>query len=306
MEQYGIDGVFVQRFVNGLRNPESQEHCNQVLANCREGANTHGRAYAVMYDLSGLDEGRIHEVMDDWRMLRRKMAITEDPAYLHHHGKPVVSVWGVGFSDRRRYTLDECKQLVEFLKQDGCTVMLGVPAHWRNLNMDAMSDPKLLEVIAMADIVSPWTVGRYKNLEEAEDYADNLLKPDQAWCRQRKIDFLPVVFPGFSWHNMYTYGKSNQIPRQRGNFLWKQFTDAKEAGASMVYVAMFDEVDEGTAIFKCANNVPVGTESKFITLEGLPSDYYLKLVGSGTKLLRGELSAEAQNKMTESMSGSVH
>jgi hypothetical protein len=69
----------------------------------------------------------------------------------------------------------------------------------------------------------------------------------------------------------------------------------------MIYVAMFDEVDEGTAIFKCANEVPVGTASKFLNFEGLPSDYYLKLVGTGTKLLRGELSAEAQNKVTQSM-----
>ena len=57
----------------------------------------------------------------------------------------------------------------------------------------------------------------------------------------------------------------------------------------MVYVAMFDEVDEGTAIFKCANDVPTGTKSQFQTMDGLPSDFYLKLVGQGGKLLRGEI-----------------
>jgi hypothetical protein len=57
----------------------------------------------------------------------------------------------------------------------------------------------------------------------------------------------------------------------------------------MLYVAMFDEVDEGTAIFKCSNDVPVGQESQFATFEGLPSDFYLRLVGAGTKLLRGEI-----------------
>lgn len=41
-----------------------------------------------------------------------------------------------------------------------------------------------------------------------------------------------------------------------------------------------DEVDEGTAIFKCTNDVPVG-KSTFATFEGLPSDFSLKLVGSG-------------------------
>lgn len=60
----------------------------------------------------------------------------------------------------------------------------------------------------------------------------------------------------------------------------------------MIYVAMFDEVDEGTAIFKCINDVPIGQKSKFVTFEGLPSDFYLKMVGAGTKLIRGETSLE--------------
>ena len=50
-------------------------------------------------------------------------------------------------------------------------------------------------------------------------------------------------------------------------------------GCNMLYVAMFDEVDEGTAIFKCTNDPPQGDGAKFIGYEGLPSDFYLKLVG---------------------------
>jgi hypothetical protein len=55
----------------------------------------------------------------------------------------------------------------------------------------------------------------------------------------------------------------------------------------MIYVAMFDEVDEGTAIFKCTNQPPVGS-SPFVRYEGLPSDHYLWLAGEGARLLRGE------------------
>jgi hypothetical protein len=49
---------------------------------------------------------------------------------------------------------------------------------------------------------------------------------------------------------------------------------------------MFDEVDEGTAIYKVANATPVG--KYFVTYEGLPSDWYLTLTGAATRMIRGE------------------
>ena len=57
----------------------------------------------------------------------------------------------------------------------------------------------------------------------------------------------------------------------------------------MLYIAMFDEVDEGTAIFKCTNNPPTDGGSKFVTFNGLPSDFYLRLAGQAGKLLRDEI-----------------
>ena len=288
MRDYGIDGVFVQRFITDLRDPRALQHNNTVLAHCREGANRAGRAYAVMYDLSGLGAGRIGEVMDDWRALRERMKIGGDPAYLRHRDHPVVAVWGVGFSDKRAYTLAECRQLVEFLKADGCTVMLGVPAYWRELKADAATDPALHDLFKLADIISPWTVGRFGDLPGVQRYAEKTLVPDLAWCREQRLDFLPVVFPGFSWHNM-TGKPLDQIPRRKGEFLWAQFAAAKRAGAQMLYVAMFDEVDEGTAIFKCTSAVPPPGDSAFLTYENLPADHYLRLTGAGAKMLRGEL-----------------
>ena len=124
--------------------PSNLNHCNSVLMHCREGANRNGRTYAVMYDLSGLQAGQMGHVMDDWKSLVDQMHIGRDErdrAYLHEGGKPVVAVWGVGFNDGRRYTLDECEELVRFLKHDtqygGCTVMLGVPTGWRTLDRDS-------------------------------------------------------------------------------------------------------------------------------------------------------------------------
>ncbi len=103
---------------------------------------------------------------------------------------------------------------------------------------------------------------------------------------------MPVVFPGFSWHNVNPKAPLNQIPRLKGEFLWSQFVAAKTAGAQMIYVAMFDEVDEATAIFKCSNAIPVGTTS-FIDYEGLPTDHYLWLTGQGASMLRGQIPAQS-------------
>ena len=97
-----------------------------------------------------------------------------------------------------------------------------------------------------------------------------------------------MVFPGFSWHNLKG-DKLDAIPRLKGKFLWSQLVAAKRSGCDMIYVAMFDEVDEATAIFKCTNQPPVGEGVSFLTYEGLPTDFYLRLTGLGGKLLRGEI-----------------
>ena len=55
---------------------------------------------------------------------------------------------------------------------------------------------------------------------------------------------------------------------------------------------MFDEVDEGTAIFKVRSAPP--TQAHFVGYEGLPSDWYLRLVGEGARLLRAKLPVPAQ------------
>jgi hypothetical protein len=297
MRDYGVDGALVQRFAVTLRDPSGLRHMNTVLGHCREGANRSGRGYAVMYDLTGLGAGRMGEVIVDWRALRRRMKVADDQTYLRHRGRPVVAVWGVGFNDGRAYTLAECRRLVDFLKDDpeagGCSVVLGVPAHWREGGGDAVRDPALRKVVAAADIVSPWTVGRYRSPQGAAEYAERVLKPDLDWCREQGKECLPVVFPGFSWHNLKRTPPVGEIPRRKGAFLWSQFAAARRTGAGMVYVAMFDEVDEGTAVFKCTNAVPAEGPDRFATFDGLPSDYYLRLTGAGGRLIRGELPGDA-------------
>lgn len=54
----------------------------------------------------------------------------------------------------------------------------------------------------------------------------------------------------------------------------------------MIYVAMFDEVNEGTAIFKVSDNPPVSDVAKFADIEGVPSDWYLWLTGEAGQMLK--------------------
>ena len=290
MREYGIDGVFLQRFANGLKGKKTLNHKDVVFESVRHSAKQTGRAFALMYDLSGLRAGTVDWVREDWLSLQKSKEVTSDESYLHHNGKPLVAIWGVGFNDDRKYSVAECLELVKFFTRNDCAVMLGVPTGWRTQDRDAVDDPMLIEIIKLADVISPWTVGRYRTPEEATTHGQKVWEPDRLWCDENKIDFLPVVFPGFSWHNLKG-AKLDAIRRRKGKFLWSQFVAAKQSGCDMIYVAMFDEVDEATAIFKCTNDPPVGEGVSFLTYEGLPSDFYLRLTGLGGQLLRDEIEA---------------
>jgi glycoprotein endo-alpha-1,2-mannosidase len=118
--------------------------------------------------------------------------------------------------------------------------------------------------------------------------ARNILWKMRPGAKREGKSYAPTVFPGFSWHNMKGDG-SDKIPRNKGEFFWKQIAGAIESGAEMLYVAMFDEIDEGTAIMKCAHTVPVG-KSMFVPYEReVPSDHYLWLAGMAARMLRGEI-----------------
>jgi len=290
MKDYGIDGVFLQRFAISTQDHKLRGSLDKVLANCRKSAQENGRVWALTYDLSGLKPDQTNLIIEDWKRLRKEQKVAiSDSSYLTHGDKPLITLWGLGFSDRP-FIYEEWKKLIGFFKNDGCSVMVGVPSYWRSLKRDSVNDPRLHDLLKQVDVISPWTVGRYGTPAQAAKFIEKTTTADLAWCKKHKIDYLPVAFPGFSWQNLQkTRGKKaelNAIPRQGGHFLWSQCWNYKQAGAKSLFVAMFDELDEGTAIFKCSNNPPVG-ESQFITEKNIPNDHYLWLAGKAGELLRG-------------------
>jgi len=62
-----------------------------------------------------------------------------------------------------------------------------------------------------------------------------------------------------------------------------------DAGSEMLYIAMFDEVDEGTAIMKITDTPPNSDKAHFVDNDGMPSDHFLWLTGEGAKMLRKEI-----------------
>ena len=288
MRTYGIDGVWLQHFLVDLPGGPLQsryESRTRVLQDVRAAARQTGRAWAIAFDIAGMPTTGICETLtNEWEKLVNE-GITADNRYVHQNGKPVVLVWGFYYHDpNNAMSPTVANQLIDFFKAPGPfnAFLVGGGDWWWREN----SDPEWQAFYRRFDACSPWNVGNYDvddhgNLRASMDYWTR----DQAECKKYGMLWLPVIYPGFAWDNLKKFkpGKS-VIPRRHGEFLWEQFHALSELGADSACVAMFDEVDEGTAIFKISNTPP--KPGHFVTYDGLPGDWYLRLVGEGTRLLR--------------------
>jgi hypothetical protein len=294
MRQAGIDGVALERFVTELGDPTVRD---QITRNVQAGAEAEGRVFAIQYDITGANEADLVATIEaDWKHLVDTLEVTASPSYLSDGGKPVLFLWGLGFSSRPGTPADAAA-LIDWLTTGAdpryrVTLVGGVPTNWRTLNGDAQTDPAWAPVYRSFDVLSPWTVGRFGDDAGADAYRATLAA-DLAATRAAGKRYMPVVFPGFSWHNLEG-DPLNEIPRRGGAFYWRQVRNAVGTGATMLSTAMFDEVDEGTAMFKLAptaDALPAGASLVPLDIDGraLSSDFYLRLGGAATAALRGDL-----------------
>ncbi|MBL8212674.1 MAG: hypothetical protein JNK87_18310, partial [Bryobacterales bacterium] len=295
MQQYGLDGVLVQRFVTDI--PGSRAAGDVVLRNAMAAARRYGRVFAIEYDISGANPATVVATLQtDWQYLVETLGVTAHPGYLRHHGKPVLGVWGIGLNDSRHPPgdPDAALHLIQWFRETAQVSYLGgTPAYWRTLSNDAATDARWAAVYQAMDGIQPWTVGRYSTPAAVDRWRTERLEPDLAVTMQRGQLYMPVVFPGFSWYNLNRNAAQNQIPRNRGEFLWRQAYNAKAAGARLLKIAMFDEVDESTAMFKLAPRRADAPDQGFwLTLDAdgftLPSDWYLRLAGEITRMFHGK------------------
>lgn len=286
MAHYGIQGVWLQHFVVDLPGgPNEGRYPSRmrVLENVRDAARRTGRVWALVYDMAAMPTDRLYDVMTrEWKRLV-EAGIPNDPRYLHHEGRPVLMVWG--FYTKQNLNSEVANRIIDFFKNESkprVFLVGGCEWEWRT-----EKEPGWSGVFRRFDAICPWNVGNYSLDGAGLKWASTAYwRQDVEEARRIGMLYIPVFYPGFSWDNLKQLpaGKSN-IPRQGGKFFWRQFHAAAGLGLDMGYVAMFDEVDEGTAIFKVSNTPP--TQAHFVTYEGLPSDTYLWLAGEGTKMILG-------------------
>jgi hypothetical protein len=302
MQDYGLDGVLIQRFVSDIPGLKSQG--DKVLQNILASSAKYGRVIAIEYDVTGAGfTSWAANLEKDWQYLNDTYHIASLPNYLRHKGRPLVSVWGMGLNESRNppNTPAEAQALLDWFHKGAAapyqaSVMGGVPAGFRTHSRDSRTDPGWLNVWKSMDAVQPWNVGRYNSLATVKSDFVPRTAEDQKWLAAAGVTYMPVIFPGYSFYNANHQKRQNEIPRLGGNFLWQQAAGAKAAGASCVKIAMFDEVNEGTAMYKVASKRSEAPPSGYwLTLDAdglsLPNDWYLRLAGEITQIVHGEKAA---------------
>jgi hypothetical protein len=286
MHECGLDGVGLCRFVVGLYDPNQKQAMNRVASLARTAAEQFGRIFYIDYDISGAHESTwVDDIKQDWaNVIVGQLGATSSPRYVHQDGKPLVVVWGLGFPDRPG-AASEAVELISWLKGQGCFVAGGVPYLWR----EQAKPDFATTVYPMLDLIQPWSVGGFE-LSGVANQFDTVVKNDLEWTAQRNIRYQRVVFPGFAWSN-WNPGPRNAFPRLSGDFFWEQVYQAAQRRMS-IWIAMFDEYDEGTAIAKAAENSDmIPNNQYFLTLDAdgrnVSSDFYLRLAGAATRMIKG-------------------
>lgn len=291
MKDYNIDGAAVQRFGTDITDPNSKALRDAVALNVKNAAEANGRIFYTMYDVSGMGSNFVSVIENDWtNTIVNTLQLTSSPNYATQDGKKVVCIWGIGFTGNKPGTPQEWLTLINWFKNQGYYVIGGLPTNWRTGTGDSQAG--FMDVYKSLNMISPWSVGRFKYDVEVDNFKTNYLIPDRDFCIANGIDYQPVVFPGFAWSN-WNGGDRNMIPRNQGKFFWRQAYNVKSSNISNMYIAMFDEYDEGTAIAKAAEDSSmIPTNQYFLTLDAdgvhLSSDFYLRLAGAANQMLKGQ------------------
>lgn len=292
LQKAGFDGVAIQRNAPVGRDMKYTS-TEDYYINIKNACEKTGRYFYVMYCMPDVNNGSqslddlVEGIKRDWvYQMEQIYALSSSPAYATVNGKPVVELWGLGYSTIL-VNKPQALELAKFFKDRGCYVIAGVPRDWRLRNEGSRTDFE--EVYKAYNMISPWTVGAYSDAAGADNYRANYMVPDKTYCNQNGVDYYPVIFPGSAW-SQHVSGYPNDTKRNGGQFLWNQARNIKSIGAASMYFAMLDEFEESTNIISSATDYfDIPTDQYFGTLaqDGIwtSSDYYLRLAGAAARML---------------------
>ncbi len=296
MAKAGVKTVTPQIFLVG--NKEDMERDFAILRMYLEYAPVYNLKVKAELDITGVQEMYLfRKIRLFWQELNNRFNLYNS-AWERIDGKPAIAIWGLGFFDRNGKP-EQAAGIINWLK-GGATnpahayVEGGVPFYWSWEAYD--SKPGFLQVYLMFDTISPWTVGRFNNTNF--DKYKGMLKDQYELCRSHGIKYQPIMWPGFSWHNLVKrefpktryYSRSRDssepyfVPRECGQFIWEQFRFYKELGINDYSYAMWNEDNEGTAFFSHQTDQNKLPHCMFVPDKGKTSpDFYRRLIGEINK-----------------------
>jgi len=154
MQAVGIDTIALQRFSDfrGAGQPR-----DVVAAHVRDAAEASGRKFYIMYDISGWTTFDT-DLPTDWTQdMVGQLNLTASPAYARHHGKPVVAIWGLGYSGHPG-TPQTTLQVIAWFQSQGIYVIGGVGNDWRTADGTRWSQAGFGQVFYTLDAISPWMI----------------------------------------------------------------------------------------------------------------------------------------------------
>jgi hypothetical protein len=288
MKDYGITGCVVQRFTSIIDTASKLEQGDKKIQSIITACEKYGIKFWVMHDSGKGDANEFARITNDWKHLVDDLGILDSPSYAYQNGLPAYGLWGIGVTDRD-WTPETVLQILDFYQTGApkyqAYVCGGVPVTWHD-NTPAGWGP----VFDRLDMVSPWRTVFNPTTNNIARMNDDLV-----YCNANGLDYNPVVSPGASTlHLRDDPAMFNWKPRNGGHHLWQQVYEVCKMGSKFMYVAMFDEVDEGTAMYKLAEieaDLPVGAEQAPLDIDGyaLPSDWYLRVGTEMQKMLDGRI-----------------
>jgi len=291
MRDYDIDGVWLQKFLMSSKIPNvigDFEVRNKVMDEVVKASKKYGRVWAINFDPPAIPKEKLFDVIvDEWKRMVDLGYTKLENRYLHHEGVPVVHIWAITCPDAHRETSPELGlKLLEFFGQEGkyqAYFIAGAAWCWAR---DRHTEWK--EFYDKARCIVPWNVGHapYDQKDKvSRAYVANWVE-DKATAENLDLMWIPTIYPGFAWVNMYKNAENPPpiIERRKGQFLWDQLYAISRVEPDCVLLAMFDEVDEGTAFFKIEPNPPTGMN--LLDTEGMPSDWSMQLIREARRIIR--------------------